>query len=121
MALPHPVEPRATAEAAAVCDAEPPTQRFLLHPSPSAETLGALRATPMETGEAFAFALSLLQNDVAHLCLAAGVDLAEMWPAEALLCNLALLEAFADRRYREIAATVGGRGVVRRWGTGGEI
>ena len=39
-------------------------------------------------GDEFATGLQLLQNDVVSLCIAAGVPVADMWPAEALLLNL---------------------------------
>ena len=39
----------------------------------------------------FATGLQLLQNDVVALCIRAGVQVSDMWPAEALLLNLDLL------------------------------
>jgi len=41
-----------------------------------------------EQEERFAIGLQLLQNDVAALCIRAGVPVATLWPAEALLLNL---------------------------------
>ena len=39
----------------------------------------------------FATCMQLLQNNVVALCIRAGVQVSEMWPAEALLLNLDLL------------------------------
>ena len=52
-------------------------------------------------GDNFVIALNLLQNDVTHLCVKAGVDPGVLWPAEALLLNLAELRDTAERRVLE--------------------
>ena len=49
----------------------------------------------------FVVALNLLQNDLTHLCVKAGLDPQDLWPAEALLLNLAELRDAATRRVRE--------------------
>ena len=51
----------------------------------------------------FATGLQLLQNDVVALCIRAGVQVSDMWPAEALLLNLDLLRIRLSRQvYEEI-------------------
>jgi hypothetical protein len=42
----------------------------------------------------FAIALQLLQNDIIALCIRAGVPVAQLWPAEAVLLNLFALFEF---------------------------
>lgn len=44
----------------------------------------------------FAIALQLLQNDVVALCIRAGVPVANLWPAEAVLLNLHALGSVLD-------------------------
>jgi hypothetical protein len=38
--------------------------------------------------ERFAIGLQLLQNDIVALCIRAGVDVSQLWPAESVLLNL---------------------------------
>ena len=46
---------------------------------------------PRSPEDDFATGLQLLQNNVVALCIRAGVQVSDMWPAEALLLNLDLL------------------------------
>jgi hypothetical protein len=46
----------------------------------------------------FAVALQLLQNNVIVLCIRAGVPVAKLWPAEAMLLNLKELDAFCQQQ-----------------------
>ena len=56
---------------------------------PSGWTGAPTRARSPE--DDFATCMQLLQNNVVALCIRAGVQVSEMWPAEALLLNLDLL------------------------------
>ena len=49
-------------------------------------TTYALEASVL--GEEFATAWQLLQNNVVHLCIRAGVPVSDLWPAQAVLLNL---------------------------------
>jgi hypothetical protein len=53
--------------------------------SPNSSTY-ALEASVL--GEEFATAWQLLQNNVVHLCIRAGVPVSNLWPAQAVLLNL---------------------------------
>jgi hypothetical protein len=46
----------------------------------------------------FAIALQLLQNNVIVLCIRAGVPVAKLWPAEAMLLNLHALDAYCEEQ-----------------------
>lgn len=46
----------------------------------------------------FAIALQLLQNNVIVLCIRAGVPVAKLWPAEALLLNLYQLDQYCQQQ-----------------------
>jgi hypothetical protein len=46
----------------------------------------------------FAIALQLLQNNVIVLCIRAGVPVAKLWPAEAMLLNLHALDAYIQQQ-----------------------
>jgi hypothetical protein len=46
----------------------------------------------------FAIALQLLQNNVIVLCIRAGVPVAKLWPAEAMLLNLHELDEFCQKQ-----------------------
>lgn len=46
----------------------------------------------------FAVALQLLQNNVIILCIRAGVPVAKLWPAEAMLLNLKELDDFCQQQ-----------------------
>ena len=48
--------------------------------------------------EDFAVALQLLQNDVVVLCIRAGVPVAKLWPAEAMLLNIHALDAYCAKQ-----------------------
>ena len=48
--------------------------------------------------EEFAIGLQLLQNDIVALCIRAGVPVATLWPAEALLLNLHALWAYCGEQ-----------------------
>ncbi|KAJ8599778.1 hypothetical protein CTAYLR_003440 [Chrysophaeum taylorii] len=92
--LPHPLVPRlGTAEAAAV-DEKPQAsrRRYPLAP-PEVQA-------PVRDHDTFATALQLLQNDVTHVCVKAGVPPADLWPAEAILLNLVELR---DKARAELA------------------
>ena len=56
---------------------------------PSGWTGAPTRARSPE--DDFATCMQLLQNNVVALCIRSGVQVSEMWPAEALLLNLDLL------------------------------
>jgi len=58
----------------------------------------ALSSKNMNQGDDFAIALQLLQNNVITLCIRAGVPVAKLWPAEAMLLNLHELEKFCMRQ-----------------------
>lgn len=49
----------------------------------------------------FATGLQLLQNDVVALCIRAGVQVSDMWPAEALLLNLHVLRIHLEKELKE--------------------
>lgn len=46
----------------------------------------------------FAIALQLLQNNVIVLCIRAGVPVAKLWPAEAMLLNLQALDLYCEEQ-----------------------
>lgn len=46
----------------------------------------------------FAIALQLLQNNVICLCIRAGVPVAQLWPAEAVLLNLYALDRYCEQQ-----------------------
>ncbi|KAJ1450449.1 hypothetical protein M885DRAFT_532312 [Pelagophyceae sp. CCMP2097] len=97
--LPHPLVPRsAQADTAAVDDrAKAPRQRYTLSPTPQRKAPpGQTRST--DDDSPFSTALHLLQNDVVHLCVKAGAAPDALWPAEALLLNLATLRDCARER-----------------------
>ena len=48
--------------------------------------------------EDFAIALQLLQNNVIVLCIRAGVPVAKLWPAEAVLLNLYALSVYCEEQ-----------------------
>jgi len=53
----------------------------------------------------FATGLQLLQNDVIALCIRAGVQISDMWPAEALLLNLDLLRIHLQKEHADEQGT----------------
>ena len=57
----------------------------------------ALAAAAMHQDE-FTIALQLLQNNIVALCIRAGVPVATLWPAEALLLNLHALYVYCKRQ-----------------------
>lgn len=57
----------------------------------------------------FPSALVLLQADVVALCLAAGLEGEHLWPAEAMLLNLHLLQTHCEQRVQQSAALLAGR------------
>eukprot|EP00977_Amphora_coffeiformis_P002234 scaffold425_cov175-Amphora_coffeaeformis.AAC.93 len=50
------------------------------------------------TEDQYAIALQLLQNDIVILCIRAGVPVAKLWPAQALLLNLQALHEFCQEQ-----------------------
>ena len=46
----------------------------------------------------FAIALQLLQNNIIVLCIRAGVPVAKLWPAEALLLNIHALDVYCEEQ-----------------------
>lgn len=48
-------------------------------------------------GEEFATAWQLLQNNVVHLCIRAGVPVSDLWPAQAVLLNLHALYLYCKQ------------------------
>ena len=50
------------------------------------------------TQDEYAIALQLLQNDVITLCIRAGVPVAHLWPAQAVLLNLQALYEFCKQQ-----------------------
>ncbi|KAG7356435.1 UV radiation resistance protein and autophagy-related subunit 14-domain containing protein [Nitzschia inconspicua] len=57
----------------------------------------ALSTESMHSDE-FAIALQLLQNNVIVLCIRAGVPVAKLWPAEAMLLNLHELDEYCQEQ-----------------------
>lgn len=49
----------------------------------------------------FAIALQFLQNNVIALCIRAGVPVAKLWPAEAVLLNLFALQVFCEDQVKQ--------------------
>ena len=68
--------------------------------SGSSSTQYALAAEVLHDDE-FAIALQLLQNNVIALCIRAGVPVAKLWPAEAVLLNLYALQVFCEDQVKE--------------------
>ena len=52
--------------------------------------------------KSFPLALHLLQSDVVALCLQAGVEPSDMWPPEAMILNLLVLEEYCKNRAEEM-------------------
>ena len=50
------------------------------------------------TQDQYTTALQLLQNDIVILCIRAGVPVAKLWPAQALLLNLQALHDFCKEQ-----------------------
>lgn len=94
--LPHPLVPRTGHDAAAVEEKAPSRRRYPLSPPADSQNL--------RDADAFATALNLLQNDVTHVCVKAGVPPHELWPAEAILLNLVELR---DKAASEVDKTRG--------------
>lgn len=94
--LPHPLVPRSGQDAAAVEEKAPSRRRYPLSPPADSQNL--------KDADAFATALNLLQNDVTHVCVKAGVPPHELWPAEAILLNLVELR---DKAASEVDKTRG--------------
>jgi hypothetical protein len=46
----------------------------------------------------FAIALQLLQNNIVALCIRAGAPVTQLWPAEAVLLNLHVLNEFCQQQ-----------------------
>jgi len=67
--------------------------------SPSSQY--ALAAGVMYQDE-FAIALQLLQNNIIALCIRAGVPVAKLWPAEAILLNLYALQVFCEDQVKKL-------------------
>lgn len=67
-------------------------------PQSSAYSLSA----KVTTEDQYAIALQLLQNDVVILCIRAGVPVAKLWPAQALLLNLQALYEFCKEQGRGV-------------------
>ena len=59
-----------------------------------------------EDGDQFAVGLQLLQNNVVALCIRAGVPVANLWPAEALLLNLHALSRYSREQVGSITPLV---------------
>lgn len=97
--LPHPLQPRLGSNDNAAVDERlrPATRRRypLAPPEPGA---------PAKDHDAFATALHLLQNDVTHVCVKAGLPPNELWPAEAILLNLLQLRDRANAELSRAAA-----------------
>ena len=108
ISLPHPLQTDGRDGAAVVDDRpQPPRHRYALLPPRTRD--GA---------DDFATALHLLQNDVTRLCVEAGAPPDALWPAEALLLNLATLrDAASDRAAAEAAGRSGGAPTPRAPGT----
>jgi len=68
--------------------------------SSSKSTQYALAAEVLHDDE-FAVALQLLQNNVIALCIRAGVPVAKLWPAEAVLLNLYALQVFCEDQVKQ--------------------
>jgi len=68
--------------------------------SSSSSTQQRYALAPRDGGDSdnFVIALNLLQNDVTYLCVKAGLDPSDLWPAEAILLNLAELRDTAARK-----------------------
>ena len=60
----------------------------------------ALAAEVLHDDE-FAIALQLLQNNVIALCIRAGVPVAKLWPAEAVLLNMYALQVFCEDQVKK--------------------
>ena len=69
----------------------------------SSSTTGTQYALAAEVlhDDEFAIALQLLQNNVIALCIRAGVPVAKLWPAEAVLLNLYALQVFCEDQVKE--------------------
>ena len=89
--LPHPLRTDGRDGAAVVDD----------RPAPPAHRYKLLPPRARDEADDFATALQLLQNDVTHLCVKAGAPPDALWPAEALLLNLATLR---DAAHANVAA-----------------
>lgn len=96
--LPHPLSSRLDASGAAAVDERPTRhrRRYALAPPEAAAS--------KPDHDAFATALHLLQNNVTHVCVKAGVPASDLWPAEAILLNLIVLR---DRARDELAKSAG--------------
>lgn len=69
----------------------------------SSSTTGTQYALAAEVlhDDEFAIALQLLQNNVIALCIRAGVPVAKLWPAEAVLLNLYALQVFCEDQVKK--------------------
>lgn len=68
---------------------------ILAESSAHSSTTFALEASLL--GEEFATAWQLLQNNVVHLCIRAGVPVSDLWPAQAVLLNLHALYLYCKQ------------------------
>jgi hypothetical protein len=58
-------------------------------------------AAAVTSEDQYAIALQLLQNDIVILCIRAGVPVARLWPAQAVLLNLQALHEFCKEHRQE--------------------
>ena len=66
----------------------------------------SVSAMQQPDGEEFTIALQLLQNNIVALCIRAGAPVAKLWPAEAVLLNLLVLQDFCQQQALEVKESV---------------